>query len=463
MGERGAMIGIREKYNVLFTQLLIIFIALQPILDVFTTITIQFIDTTITFGIIIRLLVMLLAILYIVTHTNAFLKRIASLYLASIFVIVAIGFMTGFFLKPNFQFFSEVQYYAKGVYFLVMFTSYTMALVSLKEIFRKKLVNTVLKPIVIAMTIVGIVYILAILTGTGLDTYRYVKAGTKAWFNAGNEIGAILSICLPVVLLYGIKSTSKVTQLHYWIPALLVIFSLIMLGTKVGYLSIIASLVIAISILLINVITNDEQKNFKPSLWMIGVIFATVAILTPYTPAFSNTEAHIRIIDEKNVAGETPLEEITADESGAGTNLITSYSNKVVSVILSSRQIFLKDTHQMYVEAPMIQKLFGMGYAGNYQDSPKLIEMDFLDLFYSFGLLGFVLYMLPFLYAFIGLIRGLKWRQLFEVELGFVITSLLIGVGIAFIAGHVLFAPAVSIYLAVLLAYTYAEFDLVKN
>lgn len=457
------MIGIREKYNVIFTQLLIVFIALQPILDVLTTITIQFFDTAITFGIIIRLLVMLLAIIYILTLTNTFLKRIASLYLASIFVIIAIGFMTGLLVKPNFHFFSEGQYYAKGVYFLVMFTSYTIALVNLKAILTKELVNTVLKPIVVAMTIVGIVYILAILTGTGLDTYRYVKAGTKAWFNAGNEIGAILSICLPVVLLYGIKSTKKVSQLHYWIPALLVIFSLIMLGTKVGYLSIIASLVMAISILLINVINNDKQKYIKPSLWVIGLIFATVALLTPYTPAFSNTEAHIRIIDEKNVAGETAHEEIIEEETGAGTNVYTGFSGRVVSVILSSRQIFLKDTHQMYVEAPMIQKLFGMGYAGNYQDSPKLIEMDFLDLFYSYGILGFVIYLLPFLYAIIALFRGLHWRQLFDVEFGLVVTSLLIGVGISFIAGHVLFAPAVSIYLAVLLAYTYAEFDLVKN
>ena len=52
----------------------------------------------------------------------------------------------------------------------------------------------------------------------------------------------------------------------------------------------------------------------------------------------------------------------------------------------------------------MSQKLLGMGYAGNFkyneqkQPDPKLIEMDFHDWFYDFGIIGFVLLMIPFIY-----------------------------------------------------------------
>ena len=46
----------------------------------------------------------------------------------------------------------------------------------------------------------------------------------------------------------------------------------------------------------------------------------------------------------------------------------------------------------------MKQKLFGMGYASNYSDQPKTIEIDYLDLFFSTGILGSILYFLPLLY-----------------------------------------------------------------
>jgi len=123
------------------------------------------------------------------------------------------------------------------------------------------------------------------------------------------------------------------------------------------------------------------------------------------------------------------------------------------------------ETQQMFLEAPLLQKLFGMGYAGNYLDTPKLIEMDFLDLFYSYGIVGFFVFLLPFIYAIATITINFKLNKskLYKLEFGLVLCSLILGLAIAFIAGHVLFAPAVSIYLAVLLAYIFADFELVKK
>ena len=57
--------------------------------------------------------------------------------------------------------------------------------------------------------------------------------------------------------------------------------------------------------------------------------------------------------------------------------------SEVKSLIYSDRDKFLKTYKQYYKDAPLSQKLFGMGYAGNYTDKIKLIEMDFHDLFFS--------------------------------------------------------------------------------
>ena len=115
-----------------------------------------------------------------------------------------------------------------------------------------------------------------------------------------------------------------------------------------------------------------------------------------------------------------------------------------------------------YKEAPMSQKLLGMGYAGNYKADPKLIERDFHDWFYSFGIIGFILLVVPFLYFGIKFIVCVftKFRQIFTVKYAMVIASILLGLGISFIAGHILMAPGVSFYLVVIMAYLIVDLKL---
>ncbi|WNF37318.1 O-antigen ligase family protein [Bacillaceae bacterium IKA-2] len=457
---------IQEKFIVKLSWSLLFFIVLQPILDIVTSISIFYYDTTVTIGIVVRLLFMFLAAVYLVLSPLVGLRKVAVIYLSSLLLIIGIGFISGFMIKPNFHLFSEAQFYAKGYYFIVMFISYTFALLILKDSTEKKLIAIVINPIVVAMTIVGVVFLITTMTGTGFDTYRHMKAGNKGLFNAGNEIGAILSIGLPIVILYGIKCTEKVRDFYCWIPSLLVIFSLVMLGTKVGYLAVMVTLVITFFFLAINQFKKTAEGNQKLNLIIISLILATMTIITPFTPAFSNTEMHMKVIDDTNdLEG---LSEENKDEAINDANIrifTNKYADRFVSIILSSRQIFLIETQQMFNEAPLIQKLFGMGYAGNYPDTPKLIEMDFLDLFYSYGIVGFIVFLLPFIIA-VGVLTvnyKLYKNKLCKVEFVLVLCSLLLGFGIAFVAGHVLFAPAVSIYLAFLLAYVFTDFEIVKS
>lgn len=125
----------------------------------------------------------------------------------------------------------------------------------------------------------------------------------------------------------------------------------------------------------------------------------------------------------------------------------------ILVILLSARNLYFAELYQDYTNADIVQKTFGMGYAGNYTDMEdrKLIEMDFFDLFFSYGILGFTLILLPFLFI-IGLFVKLLFQvpgRLLHPENLLILLSIGFGTGIAFIAGHVLYAPAVSIYLAV--------------
>ena len=116
----------------------------------------------------------------------------------------------------------------------------------------------------------------------------------------------------------------------------------------------------------------------------------------------------------------------------------------------------------------MSQKLLGMGYAGNFkyneqkQPDPKLIEMDFHDWFYDFGIIGFALLMIPFVYygLRILLVFITRFKEIFNIKYGMIAASLLLALGIAYIAGHILTAPGVGIYFVVVLAYLIVDLEI---
>src|SRR5699024_434843 len=66
--------------------------------------------------------------------------------------------------------------------------------------------------------------------------------------------------------------------------------------------------------------------------------------------------------------------------------------------LLSSRDIYLQTTKEDFIQAEGLRKAFGLGYAGNYTSDPKIIEMDFFDMFFSYGVIGTLLLLIPLLY-----------------------------------------------------------------
>ena len=91
-----------------------------------------------------------------------------------------------------------------------------------------------------------------------------------------------------------------------------------------------------------------------------------------------------------------------------------------------------------------------------------MIEMDFYDLFYSLGIIGFITYIGSFLFVLLktamAFLKNIK--LIFEPNYIFILVSLLLGLGISYTAGHVFTAPSVSIFFGSILALLYVE---IKN
>ena len=245
-----------EKYEIF----LLIFLGIQPLIDVLTTYSIS-LNITITFGVIIRFFILILSILYILFKSIQLGKRYYIYYLFLLFSVLLIGVINNSFAKPIFSISEEGKFIVKVVYLSIMLLVYVLALNSLKS--KLQLEAKLLKHILIGSLIINIVMVVSIATSTSLTSYDYTKIGYTGWFFAGNEIGAILAIIFPMVLLYSIQNTKSAKDIYKWIPTVLMIFSLLAVGTKVGYGACILVLVIAFFMKLFELYLSRKTSTFK--------------------------------------------------------------------------------------------------------------------------------------------------------------------------------------------------------
>lgn len=450
-----------QKNIHLFEKYMFVFIILQPIIDLLTSFSLLVLDINITFGILVRFGTMALILIYIFFALDKNQRNRSMFYIFFLGIVLLIGFVNNLLVKDPINVFSEIKHIAKIIYAPVMLFGYLTVFYRLSKHDNTK--EHIQRNVYIAMLIVSIVMLLSTITGTAIKSYESEKLGWQGWFFAGNEIGAIMAIALPMVLLYSVQKTSSTKKLYHWIPTVMLIISLLLVGTKVGYLSSLIILAITLVSMVYERIKNRNdillRKKYNLNLLVNLVVLALFLLSTPITPVMYNTNVHLSWLGyddpvEKEV--ETPNKQSVKP----GKKAILEDTKAVENILLSGRENFLKLHKGYFKEAPMSQKLFGMGYGSNYEEFDvigKTIEMDFYDIFFSFGIVGFTAYILPFIYLAITcmwlILKNLKDKLTLEnILIG---SGILLGLGIAYTAGHVLTAPAVSIYLMVLIAYLY--------
>ena len=129
--------------------------------------------------------------------------------------------------------------------------------------------------------------------------------------------------------------------------------------------------------------------------------------------------------------------------------------------ILSNRLSNIDHVIKRYENGSLMEKLFGIGYLFQINGTwcSDVVEMDFVAIFLKQGIIGLTVYMIPILCFAILCIRKLfrQLKQFWDLEPAFIYTyAILMGLACAFLAGHVMVAPAVSIYIAICIVKLYA-------
>lgn len=444
-----------------FSWYLMIYFLIQPILDVITGWQMKMLPNfSLTLGVAIRAIMLVLIVGFIlkVAHQHDdWLDRYVPWFLGLLLVLVVINLMVNYFNKPAFSWFTEISACFKSLHYLIIILGMYYAF---KNLSAQQLRRSVPVFVYWAQMMINVVMIVAVMTNTAFHTYPQGKLGTSGWFNAGNELSAILAIAFPIVLLYALEKSQQQHNYWYFGGVILSVNSITMLGTKSCFYGMILALISAFCLQLLRVFVTHEQKasNIINTV-LIAVLLGGVLAIYPHSPVHDNSVIQNRIIREnqqnkkKMLSDKKHKKHMDHYERFLLQN--KELSNPLLAKLLSGRTNYYRLNSYEYKKSAVTQKLFGMGYGGNYRKHPRTVEMDWLDFFFQFGIIGFVITILPL----VGIIFYLLFeffRYFFQPKIQ---TNLLyfvafgLGIFMSIFSGHVLNAPGVSMYFGWVTAY----------
>lgn len=388
-----------------------IFILIGPILDFLTGICIHTLNINFTIGIIVRVIFLLFICIVTIFIFKKKKLIIPYLIIGLYFILYILGMVL---FKENGLFF-EIQNLVKVFYFPIVFLS----LYSIKD---KVDINN--KVLIKTLFLYLILILIPTVFGIGYKTYEITKAGTLGFFNSANEISGIISILTPVMFIMLKDKKNIILKVLLGLMYLVVI---LMMGTKTPLLALCFTMGVFLAYL---VIESIKQKKYKKiiitlSILLLGV-FGIILVL-PKTNFYKNIKTHLDFLEVESIA------DVFKDKK-----LIDHF-------IFSQRLTFLEKENKLYSKSNLYLKTFGIGYLNNGKET-KMIEMDYFDIFYHHGIIGFLVYFSIIIYL---LAKKIKFNKSFE---GYMLRTSFVLIGIlSFFTGHIITAPAVSIIVIILL------------
>ena len=382
------------------TTIIGVFLIISPFLDLFTSIGIKYNIDQLRVGIIIRGLFMLLMIYYSIFLKDN--KKQTIIFLSVIFTYIALFLTKTILTNGNITYETTVIF--KTFYFIIL---------SITFINLEKPIDT--KYYIACFTTYLLLVFIPNILNIGFNSYEIAKVGQVGWFNSANEISTILSILTPILIAYLMTKKNKILSVLYLIIILITFFSI---GTKVPILSLAIICGFYFLYSLYKLIRKKDTKKITFILTGLFIIIISTAILLPKTSFYKNIKIHLEYLEVDNIV------EIFTD-----TELIDHF-------LLGSRLKLLSQNIKTYKESSTVEILLGIG--AEHRQS----EMDFFDIFINYGIIGFALI------ATILIILIIKQKPKYTTNTKL---SLLLAITIAFLSGHVLVSPAVSIFIPLLL------------
>ena len=417
-----------------------VYFILLPFIDLITALLTRNTNLSITPGIIIKSIFLLVMVIYIFRTKSKYQK--VSLYLLLLSLIYIIGY---FAVKPgilNWHFIiTELTFIFKLIYFPISF----MGLLCIFDDnnYDKSKINKILK---YTLIIYILLLIIPLIFNIAYTTYPTKLKGYIGLFYAGNEIANIMILLLPFAYLYLEKNK------YSFLILFPIVLTITLIGTKVATFGCLIITLITFIFCLVKQKFKIKSLVIKTFLILAFTVFISINSYAVYNYNYMKNyyykdETKEIIIDENN---KKEVEEISKQ--------ITDFYNKnqlskIIRPLISGRDMLLANTLSVYNDINDDSNIwFGIGFSNTPKvdntNIGRLIEIDICDLYFHFGLLGLVVSLYPFIFLCYKIIKN--WKKI-TLNCAYLITILLLIAGISTLSGHVLFAPAVSIHLVLYL------------
>ena len=450
-------------------RFLALYVALQPLLDVLTSLATQA-EISLTAGTVVRTLFVGFAFLYTV-FCGPFPGRKALLsYLGLLTGYLAVFGLWSLVRGGMSACIVNLSEALKTFYF-----PYTAAF--LYAICRQK--RWIVPDWAVAAAGLGYagVILLACITGTSFYSYN-AGYGYSGWFYAANDVSIVIMLTAPLVFcrLFHKLAAPRRRSVWEWIGMAAgsgaLLFSAAFLGTKLVYLGTLLYLAAACLWFALRLLLTRRAVAGR-CLAAALALCALLCALYPVSPlnhyvqdvyvpmsgedqeAYEKSLAIPGVVDKDRAKANARLEQ-AAKGTWLGDLIETQPVVKKLNWLLSRRLLIIAPSAEEYTRGGAWVTLFGLGYAqlSSYvRPVTHLIEMEGVALLLRHGLVGFLLYYVPFLAAAAALLlqffRRLKTRVA-DFSYCTLLFSAMMACATSLIAGHVLVSPSVSLMVAIL-------------
>ncbi|MDD4036123.1 MAG: O-antigen ligase family protein [Bacilli bacterium] len=409
-----------EKYIIRYFNL---FLLTQPLIDLASAIGIKTVNIDISLGIIIRGIMLVICLIYLFFLNDSKYRKKTHIYLGAIFVYIILYLVnvinqSGISVLSN-----ELKYIIKLFYF-------PFILLFIYNMYANNKFKMGWGTLTIIVSMYAAIIFLAQITGTQFVSYSGGKLGHVGWFYSPNEIGAVIAILSPLFICECVNNRKDI---RFYLLLIIYIYSVFIIGTKVPMLGLLISIAVYIIIYIIKMFVEKESYS-KILLLPLAISLLISIFIIPHTPVGQNLKLHLYWlkIDE------------TRDL------LLKENKSKLNNFIYSSRDIYLETRNTEYNQSKPIQRIMGLGGYSK-EGIRKLAEIDYYDILYTNGIIGFIIYFFPYIFLLITIsVNSIKrFKQIIvDEKLMGLWTSILLSLAIAYFAGHVFVAPAVSVYCA---------------
>ena len=478
-----------------FKKIIKALVITSPILDLLISLLIYKYSSFSFIGTAIRGVILLCFMIYVLILNKNTNKKIFH-YMLIVLCFIFIFMLNRVLIYPN-LFKSELIAIIKSMFFPLMLSC--MLIVNKNEDDNSILYFT------------GIIYMILLIipmfTGTGISSYSNSKAGNLGWFYSPNEISSIVSMLCPFILIKPIKEKNNNTvKLLYSILALVYVVTICNIGTKTPVIAAILTITVMLIISIIKCFKHNSTRKNE-----IGnIIILIVLILTTLgTGLFSNFLTNLGVQNDfyndvvkgndkiknnttkndnsipSNNGNSTPGNSTSTpneivnepDIIKSDTSIEDNYysllkdtfyynrdydykSTPFLNMILSSRDIYLVRKIQNLDNYKLYDYLFGLGKNQRIDNelSDKNIEIDFLDILFNYGIIGFIIYfslLICVIYFILKYFINKPNKVFSNYNLLELYISIVLMILISCLSGHVLGAPSVALILSIIISKVY--------